>query len=110
MIIVTRLNGPPFAVNPDLLERVESTPDTILTLIDGTKYVVTEPVEEVVRLVREFRAAVIATAHRLEVAPSAQAAGEVADAGDAEDAGRPSPDAERPHLAVAVPLRASRRS
>ena len=66
MIVVTRLNGPPFAVNPDLLERVESTPDTILTLIDGTKYVVTEPVEEVVRRVREYRATIIATAHALE--------------------------------------------
>ena len=66
MIIVTRLNGPPFAVNPDLLERVESTPDTILTLIDGTKYVITEPVEEVVRRVREYRATIIATAHALE--------------------------------------------
>ena len=66
MIIVTRLNGPPLAVNPDLIERVESTPDTILTLIDGTKYVITEPVEEVVRRVSEYRATIIATAHSLE--------------------------------------------
>ena len=45
MIVVTRLNGPRFAVNPDLLQRVESTPDTILTLIDGTKYIVEESLE-----------------------------------------------------------------
>ena len=37
MIVVTRLNGPRFAVNPDLLQRVESTPDTILTLIDDER-------------------------------------------------------------------------
>jgi flagellar protein FlbD len=114
VIIVTRLNGPPFAVNPDLLERVESTPDTILTLIDGTKYVVTEPVEEVVRLVRDFRASVIATAHRLEVSTSLERP-------DGEATGPRGPDDrtehrtdhrgdERPHLAVAVPLRTSGRS
>ena len=62
MILVTRLNGSPFAVNPDLLERVEPTPDTVLTLIDGTKYIVTESVTEVISLVREFRASVVVAA------------------------------------------------
>ena len=62
MIIVTRLNGPPMALNCDLLERVEATPDTVLTLVDGTKYVVSEGVEVVIDRVREFRASVIALA------------------------------------------------
>ncbi|HEY3438361.1 MAG TPA: flagellar FlbD family protein [Actinotalea sp.] len=60
MIVVTRLNGPKFAVNPDLLQRVESTPDTILSLIDGTKYIVAESMEEVTALVVEYRARVVA--------------------------------------------------
>ena len=60
MIVVTRLNGPRFAVNPDLLQRVESTPDTILTLIDGTKYIVTESLEDVTELVVRYRARVAA--------------------------------------------------
>lgn len=60
MIVVTRLNGPRFAVNPDLLQRVESTPDTILTLIDGTKYIVAESLEEISDLVVEYRARVVA--------------------------------------------------
>ncbi len=60
MIVVTRLNGPRFAVNPDLLQRVESTPDTILTLIDGTKYIVTESLEEITDLVVRYRARVAA--------------------------------------------------
>ena len=64
MIILTRLNGPRFAVNPDLLERVDTTPDTVLTLLDGTKYVVAEPVERVIDEVRAFRASVIAAARR----------------------------------------------
>lgn len=61
MIVVTRLNGPRFAVNPDLLQRIESTPDTILTLIDGTKYIVAESLDEVTELVVEYRARVVAT-------------------------------------------------
>jgi flagellar protein FlbD len=60
MIVVTRLNGPTFAVNPDLLQRIESTPDTILTLIDGTKYIVAESMEQVTALVVEYRARVVA--------------------------------------------------
>ncbi|RJK92810.1 flagellar FlbD family protein [Vallicoccus soli] len=66
MIVLTRLNGPAFAVNPDLIQRAEGTPDTVLTLVDGTRYVVVEPVEEVVARIRDFRASVIATAHALE--------------------------------------------
>ena len=69
MITLTRLNGPPLALNCDLIERAEATPDTVLTLVDGTKYVVRESVEEVVERVREFRASVIALANRLDVLP-----------------------------------------
>lgn len=62
VIILTRLNGQRFAVNPDLIERVESTPDTIVTLVDGTKYLVTEDIEAIAELVIEHRAAVVARA------------------------------------------------
>jgi len=66
MIVVTRLNGPPLALNCDLIERAEATPDTVLTLVDGTKYVVQESVEQVIERVREFRASVVVLAKRLE--------------------------------------------
>ena len=66
MIIVSRLNGPPMALNCDLIERVEATPDTVLTLVDGTKYVINEGVEEVIARVREFRASVIALADLMQ--------------------------------------------
>lgn len=63
MITCTRRNGTSFALNPDLIERIEATPDTVITLVSGTKYVVAETVEELVEEVRNFRAAVlIATA------------------------------------------------
>lgn len=65
MIIVTRLGGTAMAVNPDLIERAEATPDTVVTMIDGHKFVIEEPVDEVVRLVRRWRASVAAEAYRL---------------------------------------------
>ena len=69
MILVTRLNGPEFALNPDLVERAESTPDTVVTLVDGTKYVIAESVDELIRLVRLYRAGVLADAQRLTEGP-----------------------------------------
>lgn len=66
VILVTRLNGQPFALNPDLVERAECTPDTVVTLVDGTKYVVAESVQDLVRLVREYRASVISCAQVLD--------------------------------------------
>ncbi len=73
MILVTRLNGPVFAVNPDLIERAEATPDTVITLVDGTKYVFSEPVVEIIARIRDFRASVIATAQALETQAHAAA-------------------------------------
>jgi flagellar protein FlbD len=69
VILVTRLNGPEFALNPDLVERAESTPDTVVTLVDGTKYVIAESVEQFIGLVRQYRATVLADAQRLAEAP-----------------------------------------
>ena len=66
MITVTRLNGPAFALNPDHIERIEATPDTVIHLVDGTNYVVLETVEEIVARISESRAAVIALSHLIE--------------------------------------------
>ena len=66
MIIVTRLRGPSVAVNCDLIERVEATPETVLTLVDGSRYVVRESVSEVVDKIRAFRASVVLLAGRLD--------------------------------------------
>jgi flagellar protein FlbD len=65
MIILTRLGGHQFAVNPDLIERAEVTPDTVITLTDGHKLVVAEPLTEVVALVRTWRAQITSEAYRL---------------------------------------------
>jgi flagellar protein FlbD len=63
VIILTRLgNGMPIAVNPDLIERAEHTPDTVVTLTDGHKLVVEEPLDDVIALIRTWRASVAAEA------------------------------------------------
>lgn len=66
MIVVTRLNGTSFALNTDLVERIHATPDTTLLMVDGTNYVVTESVEQVIDAIVEFRARVLARARELD--------------------------------------------
>lgn len=73
MILVTRLNGAVFALNPDLVERADCTPDTVITLVDGTKYIIAESVPEFIDSVRHYRASLIAQASRLENEPPATA-------------------------------------
>jgi len=63
---VTRLHGGPVAVNCDLIERVEATPDTVVTLVDGGRYVVRETVAEIVDKIRDYRASVVMLAGRLD--------------------------------------------
>lgn len=65
MILLTRFNGPAFALNPDLIERADHTPDTVITLVDGTKYVIAEPLDELIRIMRRHRAGVLADAELL---------------------------------------------
>jgi flagellar protein FlbD len=69
MIILTKLNNSRFAVNPDLVERIHSNPDTTLTLVDGTTYIVTESMEEVIELMARYRARVISIARAIEPDP-----------------------------------------
>jgi flagellar protein FlbD len=86
VIHLTRLNGPGFALNPDLIQKAEATPDTVVTLVDGTKYVVAEPVEVLTERVLTHRASVVALAQHLAVL--------------AEE-----PEPVEEYIATAVPLR-----
>jgi flagellar protein FlbD len=76
VILVTRLNGSVFALNPDLIERADCTPDTVITLVDGTKYIIAESVPEFIDSVRHYRATLIAQASRLEGEQPATPAGD----------------------------------
>ncbi|HBZ63072.1 MAG TPA: flagellar protein FlbD [Lachnospiraceae bacterium] len=55
MIDVTRMNGKQFTVNSDLIETIEETPDTVLTLTTGKKIIVKESRQEVKNLVKLYR-------------------------------------------------------
>jgi len=83
VIIVTRLNGPQFAINPDLLQRIESAPDTILTLVDGTKYIVQEPMAEIIELITTYRATLVARAQDVQQSLGLHAAPDLPDDDDA---------------------------
>jgi len=58
MIRLTKLNRSSFVLNSDLIEMIESTPDTIITLNNGRKYVVTESIEEVLAKVIQYKSKV----------------------------------------------------
>lgn len=55
MIHVTRINHLPLVLNADLIEHMESTPDTVISLTNGQKLVVLESVDEVVQRVIDYR-------------------------------------------------------
>jgi flagellar protein FlbD len=57
MITVTRLNGTSMVLNAELIEHLESTPDTLIALTTGNKFNVLESVDEVVRRIMEYRRA-----------------------------------------------------
>ncbi|QOY88865.1 flagellar FlbD family protein [Paludibaculum fermentans] len=60
MIRLTRLNLEPIVINSDLIECVESTPDTVLKLTNGQRLMVRESLDEVVARVIEYRRAIAA--------------------------------------------------
>src|SRR5262249_33874908 len=55
MINLTRINHVPLVLNSDLIEHIETTPDTVISLTNGQKLVVLESPEEVVQKVVNFR-------------------------------------------------------
>jgi flagellar protein FlbD len=55
MIHVTRINRSPLVVNADLIEHIETTPDTVISLTSGQKYVVLESAEDVIERVVQYR-------------------------------------------------------
>ncbi len=55
MIYLTRLNGERFALNIDLIETMEETPDTIVTLNTGKKLLVKESIQKIREDIIKFR-------------------------------------------------------
>ncbi|MCR4440968.1 MAG: flagellar FlbD family protein [Peptococcaceae bacterium] len=59
MIILNKLNGSVIVVNAELIETIEPTPDTIITLSNGKKMVVSNPVDEVIDKVVQYKRSVL---------------------------------------------------
>jgi flagellar protein FlbD len=54
MILVSRLNGSDLWLNPLLIESVEQTPDTVITMTNGHKYVVQQTAAEIAEQIRLY--------------------------------------------------------
>jgi flagellar protein FlbD len=65
VIAVTCRNGEHFSVDPLHIERVETDPDTVIHLVDGTKYVVGLGFDDLMRAIRDHRATVVVAQKRL---------------------------------------------
>lgn len=65
MILLTRLDGSRVGINEEQIERLDEAPTTVVTLMNGNRYVVAESVDTVVELIVEFQARVMAQADRV---------------------------------------------
>jgi len=61
MIHVTRLNQSSVVLNSDLIEQIESTPDTLITLTNNQKLIVLETADEIVERIRLYRRSILLT-------------------------------------------------
>jgi flagellar protein FlbD len=55
MIVLKKINNAPIAVNSDLIQYIEETPDTVITMTNNDKVVVQEGMNEIIQKVVHFR-------------------------------------------------------
>lgn len=67
MIMVTRFDGSRMMLNDEHIERIDITPDTVITFTNGARYLVRESVEEILTEVTEFRAKIVAVGHEIAI-------------------------------------------
>lgn len=58
MVSVTKLNDQQFVINIDLIETIEQTPDTVITMTTGNKHRVKENPEEIIDRIVKFKQAI----------------------------------------------------
>ncbi len=59
MIEVTKINGSKVLINPDLMELVEETPDTVITFTTGRKIIVKESRQDIKNLVKSYKKVIL---------------------------------------------------
>lgn len=67
MINVTRFNGKSFILNAELIEVMEETPDTVITLTTGHKYIVRESLDEVLGRILDYKRNIIGNLHFVKI-------------------------------------------
>jgi len=71
MISLTRFHsGERIAINPDLIERIEENPDTVVTMTNGNRHVIGESIDEITDKIRSFRASLLTLAMNMANHPS----------------------------------------
>lgn len=60
LIDLTKLNGVKFTINPELIEEIDETPDTVISLTTGKKLIVKESRQEVKNLVLSYKRGIFA--------------------------------------------------
>jgi flagellar protein FlbD len=55
MIKLTGIDNKEFILNADIIERIDEMPQSVITLTNGRKYIVTETADEICKKVLEFR-------------------------------------------------------
>jgi flagellar protein FlbD len=71
MICVTRLNHTSIVLNCDLIEHIEATPDTVITMTTGQRITVLETPSQVVEEVRQWRRSTMIPDHLIDPTPEA---------------------------------------
>jgi flagellar protein FlbD len=72
MIAVTRLDGASMLLNAEAVEWIEQTPDTVVGLVNGERFLVRESPDELVRRIVEFKRLVVAGPATRAVSPPAE--------------------------------------
>ncbi|MDD3000593.1 MAG: flagellar FlbD family protein [Candidatus Riflebacteria bacterium] len=67
MIEVSRITGKKFYLNAELIEYIECTPDTVITLIGGKTVMVKEPIETILRRIIKYRRMIHTTRVKKEI-------------------------------------------
>ena len=65
MIVVHPLRGEEVFLNADLIESIEETPETVITLVDGRRIAVSDAPEDIAERVVRYRGAILASAEQI---------------------------------------------
>jgi len=63
MIKLTRLNHVPLLLNSDLIELIDTTPDTVISMTTGQKFMVLETADEIIERIIKYRQNIASAAH-----------------------------------------------